>query len=125
MAIFEFDERSYIQAVWYCAWDQTDWMAVLFREGSGPWTLRYRFRYYVDDRALDSDDRKSVTDVVAKPDAGAEVSATMEATTDSLLELMKVGRPGVHIAEKLLIRGGSDTLIAALRHQSWSHMQRG
>jgi hypothetical protein len=124
-AIFDLGEDSYVQAVWFCAWHDTDWMAVLFRDGDGPWRLRYRFRYYgANHDAWDSDDTKSVYEFRAKPDVDqARAMAAVEQSTDELMALMKAGRHGVRTADKLLIRGGVGTLVAAMKHQSWAHFK--
>jgi hypothetical protein len=59
MAI-EFDEK--IVAIWYVSTvpDKQDWMAALREvEPDQKYLLKYRFRYYKDDKVFDSDDKRN------------------------------------------------------------------
>jgi len=58
---FHFTEACYVEKVWFAAWEDTDWMAIVYREtADAPWSAMYRFRYYTSGVADPfADDRKS------------------------------------------------------------------
>jgi hypothetical protein len=49
----------HIYGIWFVPGGNKDWMASLSKKDGEPWKLHYRFRYYRDDLAFDSDDIKS------------------------------------------------------------------
>lgn len=58
--MIEFDEK--IVAIWYVSTipDKQDWMAALREvEPDQKYHLKYRFRYYRDDKIFDSDDKRN------------------------------------------------------------------
>lgn len=58
--MIEFDEN--IVAIWYLVTIQNhqDWMAAISEvEPDNKYMLRYRFRYYKDDKVFDSDDKRN------------------------------------------------------------------
>lgn len=57
--MIDLSPNTYIYGIWFCYGDDTDWMACLSKKLDGPWTFQYRHRYYADDKAFDSEDRKS------------------------------------------------------------------
>ncbi len=71
--IFDFTDATYVEAIWLVAWEQTDWMAIVFRENAdAPWQGKYRFRYYPDGDAFGSQDEKSGASVKPKSTDEAE-----------------------------------------------------
>lgn len=60
--MIEINDNTEFVGVWFANLpeDDGDFMAAVFRKrGESKWQIRYRFRYYADKRAHDSDDRKS------------------------------------------------------------------
>lgn len=57
--MIDLSPETYIYGIWFCGMEGTDWMACLSKKIDGPWEFTYRHRYYADDKAFDSDDRKS------------------------------------------------------------------
>lgn len=124
--IFELTETTYVDVIWFCAWEDTDWMAILSKPtADGKWTLVYRFRYYTPDESVDkvweSNDRKSVYRL--QTDATEAKRAKLEATTDALVEQMASIHAPQSRASKLLVRGNAQRAIELLNVQDWAHMK--
>ena len=55
----EFKEGRYFSQIWNVGGRGKDWLGAVWKDPDGPWTLTYRFRYYLDDKAHDSADERS------------------------------------------------------------------
>ena len=56
--MIELNSDCWVYGFWYVDGDDKNWLACLSKR-DGSWRLDYRFRYYRDDKAHDSDDKKS------------------------------------------------------------------
>lgn len=101
--------------IWFAEFPhgEGDFFACVFRHGPDkPWEARYRFRYYRDDKAFDSTDKKNAYAVTMKQLPGVRERAI--AAFDFLTKLM----PGVHRIEVNAI--GADATAVIMR-QPWAH----
>ena len=118
-ASVELTDESFIDTVWFLAWEQTDWLAIVYRDTpSSPWTMWSRFRYYHDnaDRdAFDGRDRKQGYRVTAS-DGPRLVAVTQEAAE----KLQQHTRGRLHT---LVVKGDADTYLRRLKEQPWAHMK--
>lgn len=57
--MIEIRETSQFWHMWFVASKEADWLAMLFKHEGESWQCVYRFRYYKDKRAFDSEDVKS------------------------------------------------------------------
>ena len=82
---------DYVLGIWSLSNPgKQDWLAIVRKDSTtGQWVLKYRFRYYVDDKLWDSEDRKS----------GTVVEIDGSAPEDKMVEL-------VEGMQKTLIEGG-------------------
>ncbi len=120
--IFELTETSYVEAVWYVAWTDKDWMAMVYRDApEAPWRATYRFRYYTDSEAFQSDDEKSIYDVKGT-DPSDETHARLCIGFDRVMGEMAQD-PGVRTCEKLDIHGDSDRFMKLFTSRSWAHVK--
>lgn len=116
--IIEIKPGRYFSAIWYIEGRDKNWMAALWRdEPDGAFTLSGRFRYYVDDKRHDSDDRKSVFGAVAQPHM---TEAKMLSDIDSLADgLVRAGFG--RAVEKLILRTNDPMkVMEALQREKWS-----
>lgn|GEM_PF-2890071 len=91
-AILDIVEGRYFLAVWFVAGAGMDFLGAVFRDaGEKRFHLKYRFRYYRDDKAFDSDDEKSVYHATTDNASEAELEAHLDFVTKSLLA---AGMPG-------------------------------
>ena len=121
-AIFTFTEDTYIETVWFVAWDQTDWAGVIFRDSpSGPWRARYRFRYYQSEQVFHSGDRKSSYHIETT-DTSDEARDTLHGGFELITSSMVKSRP--HAKKWIVpIRGGIDRFLAEISTQPWAHIK--
>lgn len=122
--IFDFSTTAYIEAVWFIAWDQTDWMAVVFQDGpESPWQARYRFRYYQDAKAFGSQDRKSTYTATAK-DGTEESRLAFVNGFDMMADVITDSKRHDHSEQwKVVIQGGRVRFTRLLLQQPWCHVQ--
>lgn len=120
--IFEVTETSYVEAVWYVAWEHMDWMAMVYRDGPDrPWRATYRFRYYKDNEAWQSEDEKSIYDV--KGTDGSDTTREVLAHGFDEVIAAMAQDPGVRTHEKLDIHGDSDRFVELFTSRSWAHVK--
>lgn len=116
----EINEKDYLLGIWFVGWGTGDWMAAIKR-GDGPeFQLQYRFRYYEDQKAFDSDDRKSwyrgtLTDtnediVIKKINLIAATIAQSRQEADVL-------------NDHVLVRGGTEKFLEAMKGKDWMHLK--
>jgi hypothetical protein len=116
----------YFSALWWIFHpDQTqDFHGALYREEEGetlgPWTFKYRFRYYVDNKAHDSDDVKNWY-TATLPEGATEVNAleSIRMMTDMVSREYR-GAP-VH---KAVIRSKkAEDVMKALEREPFCHIK--
>jgi len=116
-------DGRYFAAMWYVLGGNiagelgVDWMAAVFRDKDGPFRMVSRFRYYADDKAWGSEDRKSWYEGEASPDMP---EAELVASVDKIADIIAKHYEGeIH---KLILRTDSaETIGAALLREKWAH----
>lgn len=118
-ASVELTADTLIDTVWFLAWEQTDWLAIVYRDSpSSKWTMFCRFRYYHDgtrDDAFDGKDEKSGYRMQAED--GARLVETTSVAADTLQQHTH-GRLWT-----LKVNGNSKRYIELLKQQPWAHMK--
>lgn len=106
--MIEFTERTI--GVWYCELDGSqDYLCSVWRTEEGGLVCKYRFRYYVDDKSFDSDDKKNWYEMeLKKSDFAAEqhLIANMRMVVDLLGK-----SSGGETYELMMDDGGIDAFI--------------
>jgi len=114
-------ENTYVHVIFFLECKDFNWMATIFREGDGPWSGEYRFRYFGDDKAHDSADRKSWFKGQA-PDASDEslraIAASLRHVGGKLAEHLEVP------FEELTVEGGAEKTIEVLSQQPWANIKQ-
>lgn len=120
--MFEFREGRYVVALWMVPltnardlngvfYEQADWLATLYRdENESVFKCHYRFRYYVDEKAHDSEDKKSAYNVTFVGKTESEVLVIMGQFAEN------IAKPRAEI-HKLMINS-SDPMLISKRLQS-------
>jgi hypothetical protein len=108
-------EIEYVEAIWFV--DGTvdgNWMAWLYRaKGDTRWTLKYRFRYYRDDKTHDSSDERSWYEGTCPPES---LSKMIEST--DLIAAMNVVRFAGPL-DKTVVQGTAERAIEMIAGKSW------
>ena len=131
--MFVLKEGRYVAALWIVPlrdacdkegqfYEQADWLATLYRdEGERDFQCHYRFRYYVDDRAHDSEDKKSAYGVKFTGKSETEAMAIMGLLAENIATSGHGPRAEIH---KLLIGSGDPTfIIERLQTEQFFHMK--
>jgi hypothetical protein len=115
--MIELNESSYVLGLWFIQWDECNWMCCAYRDGDeADWKIRYRFRYFADDRVFDSDDRRSWYGVtVSSRVLESEMAQKMEAF--ALLVSIARNAP----IERLIVHGSINKLTELARDSPWFH----
>lgn len=53
------NKPDYVDSIYFVSDGDRDFMATIKKADGEPWLMEYRFRYYVDDKAFDSEDVKN------------------------------------------------------------------
>lgn len=116
--MIDLNENTYCLGLWYLEGDGKDWLAAVTRDGDGPMTLRYRFRYYVDDKAFDSNDRKNWYKATCPPHLTEdEIVASIDALVSKMVS------EGMRKPWRRVVRGGAEKTMTALRAAPFVHIQ--
>ena len=86
--IFEVVEGGYYVGVWYLAGREQDFLAMLFKNpGDACLQLRYRYRYYADDKVHfdETDDAKSVYDASLEGKSEEEAIKVVDGLADKMI----------------------------------------
>lgn len=121
--IFNLTETSYIEAVWFVSWRDTDWMALVYRDSAeAPWRLTYRFRYYAPGRtdAFQSGDKKSVYDARTKDGSDASRVSAVDVCDRAAAALVKDAGA---TCSKVIVQGDTDRYTDLLVKQPWAHIK--
>lgn len=120
--IFNFTDESYVDRFWYMSWADGDLMACLYRDSlTAPWRLTYRFRYYVDNEAFDSADRKSTYEMEGLD--GDEATRLEMACVFEHVSALVAAANGAVSRSCLVVRGGAKDAMRLLARQPWSHVK--
>src|ERR1051326_5573699 len=126
MAIFEFTEQTHIAVVYFVAWPESDFVAVVFRDGDGPWQGRHRYRYCVDGDhqrdAFAARDEKSVYDVVSR-DQTREPAALIGAYDAVLQAAQGDVDPPPRVTDRIEVNGGPTEYMRLIAGKPWAHMR--
>lgn len=57
-AFIELREDTYVRSIWNALFETFDVMGWMYRHPGQPWAIGYRFRFHVDNKAFNSEDRK-------------------------------------------------------------------
>jgi len=93
-----------------------DWLGYVSKQPGECWRLEYRFRYYVDDKSFDSDDRKSWYAFTAKSptDGPEELTEALRALAGLCLARF---RGDIWVLD---INGNGDDAMRALDTMPWT-----
>lgn len=118
--MIEIREDSFYHHLWFVGAKGVDWLALLFKHKGETWTCVYRFRYHEDDKAFDSNDRKSWYEIRS--------SSTEETPPESFVKAIShiAGMTADHFQGEIHsvpIRGDGKAAFEALKRQSWTHVR--
>ena len=120
-AFIEVKDGRYFLAIWFLAApDNGDVLMTVYRDDpASDWEMRYRFRYYVDEKAHDSADRRShYVGTIPKGAPEVEVLTKMR----EAVNFMRAKYPKV---EEVLIQSSSaDAVSVALTLRPWAHAKQ-
>tara|TARA_Y100000310_G_C20644506_1_gene795798 strand:- start:1060 stop:1437 length:378 start_codon:yes stop_codon:yes gene_type:complete len=113
-------QDTYVHAMFFMECDDFNWMATIFRRGEGPWQGEYRFRYFMDNKAHDSEDERSWYEGQA-PDSSDE-------SLQGLMEAMRTAGGGMaeHLEvpfEEIPVGGGPERTVEVLSQQPWANVK--
>lgn len=113
-------ETSFVVALWNISFHGAgDWMAVVYRDAPGAaWRAMYRFRWYVDEQAWDSQDSRHAVHVHAKDGSDAARDLLVSTVDHIAGELAAAHRSTV---EKIPIAGDAEAFSAVVRSLPWFH----
>ena len=124
----EIRNGRYISQIFFAAGEGFDVMGSLYRDGSEPFVLLYRFRYYdgpdQDKGPFADGDQKSWTRVVFEGDEGPAPEAAAIEVCRGMFALLASGPPlGEPMEVTILDLRTDDTeaIRAALLAQPWAH----
>lgn len=121
-AIFAFTEKTYIEAVWFVAWTDSDFMGCVYRDGPGePWRAGYRFRYYRDDKAFGSDDVKNTYRINVPEPQPPDARDTLCTAFDVMTQLMADTSKGRRY--KTRVCGGLSRFERLATKMPWMHVK--
>lgn len=123
--IFNVGPESFVVAVWYLQGEGGDWMAMLERKPDGFHFGTYRFRWYRDDKAFDSDDVKSITHLGPVSPLLKSEAQLIESLDKAAQLLRDGGYCGKHRNPlwRRIIRGGPEEFAAAIMSAPFVHAQ--
>ncbi len=119
----EIKDERYFAAMWFCtpSIGGVDWHGALYKDNCGPWEFRYRFRYYADDKAHDSEDIKNwYTASFRGSEEEKHVMKLIEQMTDMVSR--QFGGAPVH---KIILRTSKAAdVLRALEREKFAHIKR-
>lgn len=115
----EIKDEIYSVGIWYVAWKDADWMAWAGRpKDGGPWSIKYRFRYYSQPESgpFDDKDRKSWYAFQASPDTPEK---EIEDGLEKLARIICLGR-SAHTFDIVKVKAcGYDAFSEAIKGKPW------
>lgn len=113
----ELNDITYVWAIWFAAWPDYDYLAILYQQEGQKVRLFYRFRY---DAAGDKSEEVRSFGYEATFPATAQ---GLEAHHDSKVFDLFKGDPLLVLAEKVDVRGNGDLATHLLLQQPWAHIK--
>ena len=113
-AIFEIGDATRVHTVWFVGGVDWDALAMVMREGDGPWSCTWRMRY---DHGSDGKEGKNVH--VMDPRPGMPVAEFVAAIDEVFRKQAALFSAPV---ERILIDGGAARLRDALIARPWSRI---
>lgn len=115
---------TWVYGTWFVGDGATgDWLGTLGKR-DGKIQFEYRFRYYADDKAHDSQDRKSWYAFSAKDDSDESLQA-MLATTQKLLPALAFKYQSAVDFVDLKCNADDPKFLFELGSRPWSHLKHG
>jgi len=118
--MIDLTENTYVLGIWSVQGVGSDWLCAVTREGDDAFTMLYRFRYYRDDHAFDSEDEKVwYKTKIPKTQTEDQIIAVVDSCADGLC------RKGYsnHEPWRRIIRGGAQAAVDALKEAPFIHIQ--
>lgn len=117
------DNTSYMVGMWFIGTGDMDWMAQLYKDkGDERWKFSFRFRYYEDETAFDSHDRKSFyTGTFPSYLSEEDATAAAVGAADIIAKLLD----NVIVDESLIVKGDLNKFQEVLEAnpRNWVHLK--
>lgn len=118
--MIDFTKIEYVLAFWFVSWKAGNWLCFVYREkGASDWTMTYRWRYYADGKAFDSDDRKSWYEGKSDP---SKVSAEQLLEAVDVIANLNVEHFQGDL-DRVEVRGDTKKATRLLAERHWAHMK--
>lgn len=120
------DRDTHIDTVFFVGAGDKDWLAIIYRQGDGPWEIECRIRYYdVDDdgntgEAFDGKDQKRFFCGKAKDNSDASYEEGLKICHESARLLG--AQWNAEVCE-VPVKGGMDRFIETITAQPWAHVR--
>lgn len=124
--MIDFDAMEYCLAFWFAEWEARNakerpgsWLAGVWREKNADhWTLKYRFRYYVDAKIFDSDDERSVYEF--QPELETPEAKLLESV--GVVAALNKARFRCEV-DFVLVRGDAEAAMKKLMERPWVNLR--
>jgi hypothetical protein len=125
--MFEFTEKTYVDSIWYISDKETgDWMGCIYRQDDGPWVFRYRFRYYKDHKAFESDDEKHWYSYTSPEDINSDEALNQVRTAmTGLKPIMEAKYGGEMDVVELQCKTTDPKFFFEFTSRGWCHIETG
>lgn len=105
--------------LWYMSLtDTSDWLCCVNKMSDKEYSIRYRFRYYKDDNAHNSEDVKNWYSVIVKEDSFEKMIEQMRKVATLLGETADT-----EYDEILMQNGDVDQFMLDLMSKEWAHVR--
>lgn len=121
-ATVELGPDIHIYGIWFVPGPNQDWMGSLTKKDGEPWQMKYRFRYYADDKAFDSQNRKSGYTVTANDDTD-KTRDHIVAGTNKLVEIIEERFQNKADFVLLDCRGDDPKVLFEIGSRPWANMK--
>jgi len=105
------EKDDYILGVWCLAGAKANWLCIVVKRAD-EWVIQYRFRYFRDDKAFDSQDKKSF--FVARADGEKSESEIIESVDNIVSTMMDKGF-GKTLERSMIRSKDMDDFMLAIR----------
>jgi hypothetical protein len=121
-AFLKFAPDDFIVAFWFLGNGARDWLAVIFRRAD-TLHLRYRFRYYEDEEAFNSKDRKSCYAAEAPLAQEPRLIATVDFIV-SQLQAQGFTEGPAPLCDRLMVMGNQEKFLSQAAGRPWCHLRK-
>lgn len=122
--MIEIKPTTRVHALWFVPIETSetdgDWLACVLKQEGEDWRAVYRFRWYRDGKAFDSDDVKSWF-VVQTGETGDEPPESLVSGLASIASKICNGEP--HKVRYLEVRGDGEKAVEMLRQADFAHIR--